>query len=282
MSNNTNTMSISEMLEALNAEENVFKADRLLSALNEAIKADNHSTIEAAVDAFVKSAEASPVDFFRSFVSDPFVKVKRVKKDNKTGEYFVVDAVRQVSFSEVETAYGKEHKGQTLAQSKRYVGMIARFTHNLHANLCGALSEEGKKVTVKKFNGQKVEEYDLTGTSIGKLQAQLNVIVSTILPEGMTIQMVKTDVQALMAAHQTEKFMDFTTAAEKKVMNQIFGAMRIRMADKAYTVNSKALCHKEKVYNQTPAQEEKASKIPDRAEAEQTLSPEGAIDVKVA
>ena len=271
MSNNA-TMSISEMLEALNAETNVAAADKLFSALNETIKAENKEIIESAVESFVKSAETDPADFFRAFIADPFVNIKRVKKDNKSGEYSVVDAVRQVSFAEVETAYGKAHKGQTLAQSKRYVGMIARFTHNLHASLCGALSEEGQKVTVRKFNGQKAEEYDFTGTSIGKLQAQLNAIVSTILPDGMTIQMVKADVRAIMAAHQTEKFMEFTTAAEKKVMNQIFGAMRIRMAGKAYTVNSKALCHKAKESNQTPAQEEKTSKIPERPEAEQILS----------
>lgn len=276
MSINTTSMSISELVEALNAENNVAAADKFLAALNEGIKAENKATIASAVESFVKSAEASPVDFFRSFIADPFVKVKRVKKDNKSGEYSLVDAVRQISFAEVENAYGNAHKGQTLAQSKRYVGMIAHFTHNLHANLCGALSEEGQKVTVKKFNGQQVEEYDFTGTSIGKLQTQLNAIVSTILPEGMTIQMVKADVRAIMAAHQTEKFMEFTTAAEKKVLNQIFGAMRIRMAGNAYVVNSKAACHKAKESNQTPAQEERTSKIPERAEAEQTLSPESA------
>ena len=279
MNTNTTTMSIDEMIEALNAESNVAAADKLLATLNEAVKAENKAIIAAAVESFVKSAEASPADFFRAFIADPFVNVKRVKKDSKSGEYSVVDAVRQVSFAEVETAYGKAHKGQTLAQSKRYVGMIARFTHNLHANLCGALSEEGSKVTVSKYNGQTVEEHDFNGTSIGKLQTQLNAIVSTILPEGMTLQMVKADVRAIMAAHQTEKFMEFTTAAEKKVLNQIFGAMRIRMAGKAYTVNSKALCHKAKESNQTPAQEERTSKIPERAEAEQTLSPESATQV---
>lgn len=282
MNTNTTTMSINEMIEALNAETDVATHDKLLATLNEVVKAENKATIASAVESFVKSAEVAPTDFFRAFIADPFVNVKRVKKDNKSGEYSVVDTVRQISFSEVESAYGNAHKGQTLAQSKRYVGMIARFTHNLHANLCGELSEEGAKVTVRKYNGQAVEEHDFNGTSIGKLQSQLNSIVSTILPEGMTIKMVKADVRALMRAHQTEKFMEFTTAAEKKVMNQIFGAMRTRMAGKAYVVHSKALCHKAKESNQTPTQEERTSKIPERAEAEQTLSPEGAIQIKVA
>ena len=56
MNTNTTTMSIDEMIEALNAESNVAAADKLLATLNEAVKAENKAIIAAAVESFVKSA----------------------------------------------------------------------------------------------------------------------------------------------------------------------------------------------------------------------------------
>ena len=272
---NGTEQTINTALEALNAEKDVGAAHVLLTALEEAVKVWNQETVKAAVDAFVHEAEQDRTTFFRDFIQDPFVEVARVKQSKDDGTYSVVPAMKQVSFSDVEKAWGKLHDG-TLAQSKRYVGMIARFTHNMHTNLCAALSEEGPKVKVQKFRGDAVEvaEYDFNGNSVGKLQGQLQAIVETILPEGMELKMVKADVRALLAAHQTEKMMEFTTAAEKKVINQIFGSMRVRMSGEAYVVKSKARCHKvprEEISERTPAQEEKTSKIPDRAEAAATL-----------
>lgn len=274
--NEKTTMTAAEILEALNNEKNTDNVPKLAAALDEAVKADNAKIVHGAVMDFVRAAEQDKSVFFRSFITNPYVTIQRVKMNKETGKRELSDGKRQISFSEIEKEYGKNHDGESLAQAKRYIGMIARFTHNLHANLCGALSEDAGDagiVKVETYNGVDVniKEYDFTGNSITKLHEQLNAIVSTILPQDMELKMVKADVRAIMAAHQTEKFMEFTTAAEKKVMNQIFGAMRVRMTGKAYSVTSKALCHKKK-NKRSEKQEEKTSRIPDRPGSKEMLS----------
>ena len=282
---NTNTiiiaegMSIEEKLELLNAEKNREAAGKLIASISEDLKAENKETIKTAVETFAHEAARDLSNFFATFLSDPYVTVRRLKESKEDGTFSIVDGIRQVSFAEVDSVYGKENHGMTIAQSKRYVGMIARFTHNLYLNLCGDLSvktPDGKgKVTVHKYNGQD-DVYDFSGYSINKLQEQLNTIVQTIMPEGERIPMVKADVRYLLAVNQKEKNgtrdVTLVTSNEKTIMNRIFKAMGIRKANHAYNVESKAACHKVKESNQTPAQEEQTSKIPERPEAEATLS----------
>lgn len=197
---------------------------------------------------------------FIEYINNPFVKLVRVKENAKTKEHELTASKKQIPFSRLEAAYQAEgcpvladgkidsDLSKTLAQSKRYHAMLAYFVDNLTRNIAGDLSENTKKVSVPKLtagNDAERKEYDFSGNSINALETQLNAIVATILPENMTVKMMRTDVKALKQAATTEKFMQFSMSNEGRILNKIFSAIEIRMNNKAYTLTSKAKAHKQ-------------------------------------
>lgn len=269
---NKTTMTISELVEAIKAENDSSKRDALVQSLRESVKAENDETIKVTVEAFAHSAAQNVTAFFDAFLADATVGVKKVVQDAKTMEWKVTDARKTIAFTEVEKVYRQENSNKSLARSMHYVGLTARFLHNLYVFICSSLSEESKKVAMAKYNGPEITEADFAKVSKTQLHKQLQAIVDEILPEGYSLKMNRADVNALILAFTRNKELNFKTVNEAVLLRNIFAAMRTRKAGNSYSVESKAACHKAKESNQTPAQEEKTSKIPDRAEAEQTLS----------
>ena len=282
MSINTTSMTITELLEAINAEPNAAEKDAMVQTLREKVKADNDEHVKIAVEAFAHAAAADLTTFFDCFLTDASVSVKKVSQDAKTMEWKVTDARKTIAFAEVEKVFRQENHNQPLARSMHYVGLTARFLHNLYVFTCTTLSEDSQKVAMAKYNGPAITEADFAKASKTQLQKQLQAIVDEVLPEGYVLKMNRVDVNALILAFTRNKELNFKTVNEAALLRNIFAAMRTRKAGRAYSVESKAACHKAKESNQTPAQEERTSKIPERAEAEQTLSPEGAIQTKAA
>lgn len=275
MSINTTSMSISELVEAIKTENDSTIKDTMVQALREKVKADNDANIKVAVETFAHYAAQNVTAFFDAFLTDATVGVKKVSQDAKTMEWKVTDARKTISFTEVEKVFRQENGSKSLARSMHYVGLTARFLHNLYVFTCSALSEDAKKVAMSKYNGPAITEADFAKASKSQLHKQLQAIVDEILPEGYVLKMNRADVNALILAFTRNKELDFKTVNEAALLRSIFAAMRTRKAGRSYSVESKAACHKAKESNQTPAQEERTSKIPERAEAEQTLSPNG-------
>lgn len=236
---------IDGILDALNAEKDVSNANQYMNALREAVKQENNAALRRAVSDFASSAAADLDGFWKMFLGNPYVTIQAVKQD-KEGKWILADRRRSVLFSDIDKVYGEQNDGRTIARAVRYVGMISRFAYNLYANTGAEYSDgvnSGGKVTVKTYAaGQlKTEEYNFTGSSISKLQEQLNAIVKTILPETITVNMVKADVRYIL--DKVRRVGDGSVTVKDKdkfVMGAIFEAVRIRYAGKAYTVISQA------------------------------------------
>ena len=274
---NLKAMTIEERLDALNNTSSKDLAYKIQTGLESDLKAENEENVKLAVETFAHEAARDVDNFFACFIKAPYAPVRKLKQDKDSGEWSIVPAQKRISFTQVDHKYGEENKGQTIANTKYYVGMIARFTNNLYRAKAGELSEGvGKEQAIVRvqYNGtDEQKEYDFSGCSIGKLAEQLDAIVKTIMPEGKEIKTVRADVRYIMTAFATAKEGKVKTMNEQRVTLAIFDALRVRMESKAYVIESSAKCHKSKVSDRKPSDEEKSSRIPDRPESETSNNP---------
>ena len=277
------TMTIEEKLAALNKAVEEKASDEIISdlvvSINNALKERNKDNVAERIGALAAMARDNRAIFWATFLENPYATVQRLSSNKDTNGYVLNDGRRRIRFEQVDTAYGDRYDGETIARSKRYVGMIARFTHNLYRAECKELSEGGAAVVHVNFNGKaeaKTAEYDFSGYSNGALQSQLDAIANVILPDNMGIHLVKADVRYVRTAFAQVKEGKVKTMDEKTVSNLIFDAIAVRAEGKTYIVESRAKCHKDgnktKKSERTEKQEEIMSKVPDRPEAAATLS----------
>lgn len=285
----TETMTLDQMVENLNsirATGNGTDIQKALDDLTAACKAQTEKNIQKHITAIL-SLEADRIAMFTDYINNPIAETVRIKQDNKTGEYALTTGEKQISFMQLEKAFqilhGTKHAdgsveadtSKTLAQDKRYYAMLTYFVDNLTRNIAGDLSEQVKKVSVPTLTSkeEKPVEHDFSGVSVNAMEAQLNALVSTILPADMSVKMRRVDVKALKQAATTEKMMKFRMNDEGRMLNKIFAAIRIRMNDEAYELTSKAKAHKQPKpqltanENNSEKQETDMSKVPERAEA---------------
>lgn len=259
---NTATKSAAMLVEELNAIRNTATGDDIaakVAAIQEQVNKENAAaTAERAVELVTMTDR---VEMFREFINNPTVPSVRFFHDKKSGEYRLISGKKQLSFTKLEAAFqrlnGTKHedgsvtpdKSATLTRSKRYAAMLSYFVDNLTRSIAGDLSHKPKAVHVPALTyGTEDErkELDFSKNTPGALEFQLNAIVKAILPEGLTITMNKTDVRALKQAATKEKLMEFTMNTEAAFLLKIFSAMKVRMNDAAYVLNSKAKAHKVK------------------------------------
>lgn len=238
------TAQILEELNAIRTTATATEVNKKIAEITEQLKADSKANLSARIDELL---EMDRVSMFKEFINNPCYTAVKLSTDKESGDFKIIDRDRQIGFRQLDKAYiDKNDKNKTLANSLRYYGMVAHFTHNLCKNIAGELSEDVKKVTVPGFNGQPEKEFDFSGNSITALEKQLNAIAETILPTEICPKMIKADVKAIKAACMKEKMLVFTLQNENAIINKIFNAFEIRMNNKAYTLKSKAECHKVK------------------------------------
>lgn len=287
MKNNTTTIDLSAMtpdaiVQMLNEEQDLNKHAPLLKALDENLKAENKETLTAAIKTFADCAHADPDKFWTEFVQSSFATLRKLSVDENAEERYNLKPVqRRILFTQIDKAYAENFNGETIANAKNYVRMIARLTDNLHRAECANLSEEtGKdcaviRATYHGEGGEEMKEVDFSGTSVNKLTAQIQAIVDTIMPKGQSVRIVKADTRYIQDVFTSGKEGTIRTGNEKAVEAAIWVAVRKRKNGEAYEVRSMAKCHKEpkaKKSERTEKQEEVMSKVPERPEAAATLS----------
>lgn len=244
--------SISELLEMLNDADTTTQVNALKKALTERIKEDNKEAKKIALQTFANTADRDEKLFWDCFIDAPYAPTKRLVQDDETNEWEIKDGQTRLTFEDVDKVYGEKRDGKTIARSKRYVGMISRFTHNLYSATCNGLSEEAEKcakVVKVKFKGDEaatIEEFDFSGNSTKDLQAQLNAILKTIMPEGGAFLLKKSDVRYIREGFTKANEGKVTTARESTVSKLIWDAVKVCKSGKPYEVVSKAKCHAEK------------------------------------
>lgn len=244
--------SVSEILEMLNDAETTAQANTLKKALTERLKEDNKEAKKTALQTFANTAGRDESLFWECFIEAPYAPTQRLVQNEETAEWEIKDGKTRITFEDIDKVYSETHDGQTIARSKRYVGMVARFTHNLYAATCNGLSEEAEKcakVVKVKFKGDEattIEEFDFSGNSTKDLQNQLNAIIKTIMPEGGAFLMKKSDVRYIREGFTKANEGKVTTARESAVSKLIWDAVKVCKSGKPYEVVSKAKCHAEK------------------------------------
>lgn len=267
------TKTMDQLMEELNAirvDGSGSEISTLVNQIVEKCKEQTAENIKARISEIL-GMESDRVAMFTEFINNPMAPTVRMKQDPNTGEYSVAEGEKQISFVALEKAY-EAMGGKTLAQSKHYYAMLTYFVDNLTRNIAGDLSEQVKKVQAPNLTTkeEKPAEYDFSGISVNALEAQLNALVSTILPAEMSIKMKRVDVKALKQAATSEKMMKFRMNDEARMLNKVFAAVRIRMNDEAYELTSKAKAHKAAKPHLTAneanslEQETKMSKVPER------------------
>lgn len=238
------TAQLLDELNAIRTTATATEVNKKMAEITEQLKADSKANLNARIDELLKMDK---VTMFKEFINSPCYTAVRLSTDKESGDFKIIDRDRQIGFRQLDKAYiDKGENNKTLANSLRYYGMVAHFTHNLCKNIAGELSEGTKTVTVPAFNGQPEKEFDFSNTSITALEKQLNAIAETILPAEICPKMIKADVKAIKTACLKEKMLVFTLQNENAIINKIFNAFEIRMNNKAYTLKSKAECHKTK------------------------------------
>ena len=91
------------------------------------------------------------------------------------------------------------------------------------------------------------------------LESQLNAIINAILPQEIAPKMLKADVKAIRLACVQDKMLKFTIQNEARIINKIFNAIEIRMNEKAYTLESRAHCHKAKAEKKSKKENKKVA-----------------------
>lgn len=244
--------SASELLEMLNDAETTAQANTLKKALAECLKEQNKEAKKIALQTFANTAERDEDLFWECFIEKPYAPTQKLTQNDETSEWEIKDGQTRLTFEEIDRTYGATRDGKTIARSKRYVGMIARFAHNLYLNTCDGLGEEADKDAKPirvKFRGDDattIEEFDFSGHSTANLQTQFNAILKTIMPEGGAFLMRKADVRYIREGFTNAKEGKVVTARESTVSKLIWDAVKVRKSGKAYEVNSKAKCHSDK------------------------------------
>lgn len=273
-----------EELNTIRTTGNGADIQKAIDIISSACKEQTEKNVQERI-CTILALESDRANMFINFINNPMAASVRLKQDAKTGEYALTSGEKQISFMQLEKAFqmlhGTKHAdgsveadtSKTLAQDKHYYAMLTYFVDNLTRNIAGDLSEQVKKVSAPALTSkeEKPTEYDFSGMSINALEAQLNILVSTILPAAMSVKMRRVDVKALKQAATTEKMMKFRMNDEGRMLNKIFAAVRIRMNDEAYELTSKAKAHKEAKPHLTAneanslEQETKMSKVSERA-----------------
>ena len=248
------------LISELNAIRTTAKATEInkkIAEINEQLKADSVASRDARISDLL-AMERNP--FFVEFINNPLYTAFKLGIDKESEDYTIVERPRQIGFKQLDDAYAKLGKDtKTLANSMRYYGMISLFVHNLARNIAGDLSVENHKVTVPEFYGEKECEFDFSGCSMVALESQLNAIINAILPQEIAPKMLKADVKAIRLACVQDKMLKFTIQNEARIINKIFNAIEIRMNEKAYTLESRAHCHKAKAEKKAKKENKKVA-----------------------
>lgn len=254
--NNEITMS-NESIESKIVRLNEKFSQELFQEIKTDVTSKNRETKTSIISAFLTTGTEDKTTMFRNFINNQDYEALSLRPDIKNGGYKLSKSNRQIDFADLELAYSEAHDGEgTLANSKLYHGMVARFLNNIMIYNASAIGDGkaskhsengGKTVSIPAFNSEASKEYkeiDFTSTSICGMKDQLDTIVKEILPEDLKIQMVKADVRALLSACKSEKRMKFKGVNETQLLGKIFDCMEIRMNGKAYEIKSVANCHK--------------------------------------
>lgn len=262
---------LEQAVDLLNQSRGDAIEGTVIAALMEGIKVENQERVKAAVADFAELAHEDREKFWDQYIQSPFAEIVKLKEDRANSQYELVTAQRRIFFEAVDHAYWDAHK-DTIAGDRHYEWMVQRFTHNLHKGVCERLSEDAKKVITVQghFKDSPDVKVDFSGTSINKLREQLQAIVNAILPEGRRPRVAKADVRYIQECFSSGKNRRTKTGSERDVLALVFDAVYVRTNDVAYEVRSMAKCHRtprSEISERSDAQEEKASRIPDRAES---------------
>lgn len=274
-----------ELVELLNKTEDKTAFDALLKVVEDKLKDENKLAVKAAITAFAYSANADVSAFWDGFIRKPYVTVSKLAENKETGEFSIESAGRRVQFSKIDAAYQEMYNGETIANAKNYLRMIARITDNLYRATCTDLSKDLDrnqaviKVAAKIDGETTMRNVDFTKTSNGGICEQMQAFVDTVLPDGQRVLLRNADVNYIRLSVANGKNGKVVTGKETMVENLIFDAIAKRYTQTAYEVESKAAIHKAdkpKKSDRSEKQEEATSKIPERPEAEATLSKKSA------
>lgn len=285
---NTNA---SELVAVLNKAEDKETIKALRELVEEKVKAENKTLVKAGIKAFAMSANDNLTAFWDSFIRNPYVPAIKLTEDDETGEFSIEPTTKYVLFSKVDAVYQDEFNGESIANAKNYLRMIARITDNLYRATCSDLSNGVDRnlavVRVKAvIDGEStMREIDFTKTSNGGICEQMQAFVDTIMPDGQRVLIRNADVNYVRMTVANGKNGKVVTGKEGAVERLIFDAIAKRYTQTAYEVESKAACHKSKDdrrSDRTEKQEEAMSKVPERPEAAATLSKKEKTEKKAA
>lgn len=273
-------MTAAEVVAILNDTEDKNLHAPILTAIDEKIKTENKASLTAAIKSFVKTANEDKTLFWDEFIRNPYAPAVKLSMNKETGEYSLEPTTKYILFSKVDSVYQDEFNGESIANAKNYLRMIARITDNLYRATCSDLSAGVDRslavVRVKAtIDGETtMREVDFTKTSNGGICEQMQAFVDTVMPDGQRVLLRNADVNYVRLSIANGKNGNVVTGKEGAVERLMFDAIAKRYTNSAYTVESKAACHKEpKQKNErTEKQEEVMSKVPERPEAAATLS----------
>lgn len=271
-------LSSAEILEMLNAEPDLNKHAPMKKALDEVLKAENKEHYKQAIATFAHEYDRDSGNFWATFIDSPYAPRYSLAEDDEADErYSLKQSNRRVSFTKVDSKYQEEHNGQTIANAKNYPRMVARFTDNVYRKVCSDLSagcSDTRAVIRVTFHGKDEDfqkEIDFSKTGAKAMKAQMQAIVDTILPAEHSVLVQDADLAfVLKAAERTNLDKgEVSTSNEDNILDAIMRAVRNIKNGEAYTVKSKAKCHKApkpkaKKSERTEKQEEVMSRVPDR------------------
>lgn len=284
--------SASELVAVLNKADDKETVKALRDLVEEKVKAENKALVKAGVKAFAMSANDNLTAFWNSFIRNPYVPAIKLTENDETGEFSIEPTTKYVLFSKVDAVYQDEFNGESIANAKNYLRMIARITDNLYRATCSDLSNGVDRnlavVRVKAvIDGETtMREIDFTKTSNSGICEQMQAFVDTVMPDGQRVLLRNADVTYVRLSIANGKNGKVVTGKEGAVERLMFDAIAKRYTQTAYEVESKAACHKSKDDNKkserTEKQEEATSKIPERPEATATLSKKNKTEKKAA
>lgn len=294
----------------INRYNNAKTEDRpaIIAELEEAIKAENRRRKTATINALMSTANTEGKGAFWSqfmTMTADVVAYKRAKKDDKpailqaiksksvshyfalstsededTGDISLIELPQGITFQTVEKAWAALHDGESLIRDKGVARMVSRVNYAQTKVTASELAINGKmSYTAKKGDttAMSIDGVDFSKTSVGGMRDALEKIVAAILPDSMTLNMVKADARYVIEGIKNAKYASVNFKNEKATLEVIVEAMSVNYAGIGYTVKTGASWAKEpkpKMANekQSAKTEEKMSKVPERPEAKSTLS----------
>lgn len=269
-----------ELCDILNQTADRNEHAPIKAAIEAKLQDENKAAIKAEVETFARTARKDETLFWANLVMNPYATIYTLT-ESEEGEYSLSERNRRLTFSQIDKRYQELYNGQTIANEKNYVRMIARITNNLYRNTCSDLSADaGEDRAVIRvaaiIDGETtMREVDFSKASKTAIKAQIQAYVDTIMPEAQRVLICSADVNYIIKGFDNAKDGTVKTANEKKVEILIFDSIKSLYTKEAYKVESKAACHKQpepKKSERTEKQEEIMSKVGERAEAANTLS----------